>query len=240
MSHEIRTPMNGMMGFLQLLADRETNPELLRYVGKIRDSAQTLLTVINDILDMSKIEAGKLTLETIAFNLPELVESVTNLFFLKSLEKAVELKVSMDASLPPTVIGDPVRIRQILGNLLSNAVKFTPKGVITVHVSRRWAHSPMDELLFEVEDTGVGLSPDAVQRIFDPFTQADNSSTRRYGGTGLGLAICRDLVSMMGGTIGVTSEPDVGSRFYFTVPCRCPHGAPRCRRKCSARTYHSR
>jgi CheY-like chemotaxis protein/two-component sensor histidine kinase len=188
-----------------------------RFTETIRLSGQTLLAVINDILDFSKIESGKLELETVDFNLRETIEDIVGILADMAQRKSIELICNIHPDVPLSVKGDPGRLGQILTNLVSNAIKFTEKGEIEVKVTAAPAESDMVKLQFEIRDTGVGISPDARRRIFDAFAQEDESTTRKYGGTGLGLAIAKQLSEMMGGAIGVESEPGRGSRFWFTI-----------------------
>jgi PAS domain S-box-containing protein len=218
MSHEIRTPMNGILGMTELLLDTPL-AESQRHLAKtVQRSGEHLLEIINDILDFSKIEAGKVDLEHVAFSLRENVEDVVALFAERAQTKGLELACFLHDRVPDELCGDPVRIRQILANLLSNAIKFTDEGevVVTAAVSREAGDAL--EVRFQVRDTGMGIPADALERIFEAFSQADGSTTRRFGGTGLGLSIVKQLVEMMGGEIGVTSEPGQGSTFWFTVP----------------------
>jgi len=216
MSHDIRTPMNGVMGMTELLLDTDLDPSQREYTETVRSSAESLLGILNDILDFSKIEAGKLDIETIDFDLATAVEDAAHLLASPAHSKGLELVVAIAGDVPATVSGDPGRLRQILTNLVANAVKFTDAGEVGVHVT---VAEPGDTPLirFDVVDTGAGMTPEARTRIFEPFTQADSSTTRVHGGTGLGLAITRQLVELMGGRCGVDSELGVGSRFWFTV-----------------------
>ena len=218
MSHELRTPMNAIMGMAAQARRRSNEPQLGEHLGKIEQASQHLLAVINDILDLSKIEAERLTLETTHFRLGEVLEKVISLLDHKAREKGLALRTELPPEIGRLVlIGDPLRLGQILLNLLGNAVKFTEQGSIDLRLWRIDGLPDSVRLRIEVADTGIGISPEDQQRLFTAFEQADGSMTRKYGGTGLGLAISKRLVEMMGGEIGVTSQPGSGSTFWFTV-----------------------
>jgi signal transduction histidine kinase/DNA-binding response OmpR family regulator len=218
MSHEIRTPMNAILGMSYLALQSGLDAKQRNYVEKVHLAAESLLGIINDILDFSKIEAGKLEIEAIPFQLGDVFDQLANLVGMPAEEKGLELLFVLPPELPTALVGDPSRLGQVLLNLVNNGIKFTERGEVTVAVSLVERSDECARLRFEVRDSGIGMSAEACERLFQPFTQADASTSRRFGGTGLGLAICRHLVERLGGEIGVDSEPHRGSRFHFTLP----------------------
>jgi signal transduction histidine kinase/ActR/RegA family two-component response regulator len=218
MSHEIRTPLNAILGMTRLLLDKEPRSDQMRYLNAIRESSDNLLVIINDILDLSKIEAGKVRFEEISFRLQDRIDTVLNTMQFTADEKRLDLKADMADRLPSVLNGDPYRLNQVLINLVGNALKFTEKGSVRISVRELNRQDDKVDIQFEVTDSGIGIGKDKLQHIFDMFTQESSSTTRKFGGTGLGLAICKRLVELQGGDIEVESEPGKGSTFRFHVP----------------------
>lgn len=217
MSHELRTPLNGILGMTALLEASMRSESDRECLETIRLSGETLLALVDDVLDFSKIEAGRMQLETIAFPIASALDDALRIVKSTAARKPLRFSVSIDPALPQRVLGDSTRIRQILLNFLSNAIKFTPAGEIELRAELRAQLLDEYEICFSVKDRGIGISAEQLPRLFQPFSQAELSTTRHFGGTGLGLAICKRLTELMGGSIGVTSAPNEGSLFWFTL-----------------------
>lgn len=218
MSHEVRTPLNGIMGLSQLLRTTPLSDEQLGYMDMLDSSARNLLVLINDILDISKIEAGSLTISRTPFSPAKLLREIQTIYKEQAAEKGINLDLELSGQLPNALVGDPLRLKQVLINLVGNAIKFTSHGGVTIYVSHRHDAPQRGRLCFEVRDSGIGMSPETLQKIFNPFTQADASTARVHGGSGLGLAICRRLTELMGGSIRAESSPGQGSSFVVELP----------------------
>jgi len=217
MSHEIRTPMNSIIGFSELARDNDLPPKVDEYLKSILENSEWLLQIINDILDISKIESGKLELENIPFDLKDMFNSCRTIILPKAMEKGLTMHYYAEPSIGKRIFGDPTRLRQVLVNLLSNAVKFTSSGMIKMNAVVQDIDEDSVTMCFEIKDSGIGISPEQIEKIFDPFMQAESGITRKFGGSGLGLAISKNIVEMMGSSLSIDSTPGVGSKFSFEI-----------------------
>jgi len=217
MSHEIRTPLNIITGMAHLLLRTELTSKQKKFILNIQNASRSLLSIISDVLDVSKIEAGKMELENIEFSMSKVIDGLSSVFGVRTEKKQVEVLYSVDPTIPKSLLGDPLRLGQVLTNLCSNAIKFTEKGQIIVRAKVQNKNAEQVEIEFSVQDTGIGIDKEQAEKLFQPFSQADDYITRQYGGTGLGLSICKFLVAQMNGKIWLESEENIGSTFFFTA-----------------------